>query len=84
MVNMTAKFEGVPLDWGFNYGGVVFIFLYGAISQKLCKIELSSQPVTNSKSYIGFQLEQQLSTLNDFECQLAALSSVLCGLRPND
>jgi len=47
-INLTAKFEGGPFDWGQTRVEVVFDFLCGVISLKRYKIE---QVTTNGKSY---------------------------------
>jgi len=67
VVNLSPKFEGFPLDSGVKLGGVVFDFLHGAVSGKWCKIEPTSQLISNRKSSVGCQFLQKLMTLNDLE-----------------
>jgi len=72
--------KGVSSVGGSNWGGVVFDRVIDAISRKRCEIELRWQLITIRKSYVGFRLQQKSMTLNDFEYQFNALSSVLCVL----
>ena len=83
MHSLPAKFgykmRMGPLDLGLEVGWGDFR-LRDAVSRKRCEIELRWQLITNSKSYMGFRLQQKLMTLNDLERQFTALSSVLCVL----
>jgi len=71
--------KGFPLTavGGSNWGGVVFDRLRDAVSRKRCEMKLGWQLISNRKSYMGFQLQQKLMTLNDLERQFTALSSDL-------
>ena len=61
VINLTAKFEMGPIDWGsIEWGG--FQLPSHAISRKRSEIKLSSQSITNRKSYTGFRIVQKSMT----------------------
>jgi len=80
-IALLAKFDYEirrgPLDQGLKlvWGG---FWLRNAISQKRCEIELRWQLITDTKSYMRFQLQYKLMTLNHLERQSTTLSSELC------